>query len=110
MSAAAFKVRSPDRDKKNDDARIQRLDDLLENVISEVRRERNGLRTRYLNSSDNAIRPLEMMTPQMLANASDENLEALRLCASRLKRLDAQENVLRQMQHDLVGLQSMNAE
>ena len=106
MTAAAFKFRSPQRDQKNDEARIERLDKMLEDVIAEVRQERNGLRKRYLSSPDNSVRPLELMTPQMLADATDENLEALRQCVLRLKRLDSHENVLRQMQQDLVGLQS----
>lgn len=108
MNAPAFKVRSPERDKKNDDARIQRLDDLLENVIAEVRRERNGLRARYLSSADNTVRPLDMMTTKMLSEMSDDNVEALRACVLRLKRLDAQENVLSQMQQDIVQLQGLN--
>ncbi len=108
MNAPAFKVRSPERDKKNDDARIQRLDDLLDNVIAEVRRERNGLRARYLASADNSVRPLDMMTSQMLSDLTDENVEALKACVLRLKRLDAQESVLSQMQQDIVQLQGLN--
>lgn len=107
MAAPAFKIRNVERDTRNDDARIQKLDDLLENVIQEVRRERNGLRNRYLNSSDNSLRPLDMMTTKALVETTDENLEALRACVLRLTRLDAQENVLRQMQQDIVQLQGL---
>lgn len=109
MTSAAFKARSPERDQKNDDLRIERLDSNLEDVIAEVRFERNGLRARYLSSPDNAVRPLDM-AEQFTSDASEETLDALRLCIMRLKTLDAQENILLQMQQDLVRLQGISDE
>lgn len=109
MASAAFKARSPERDHENDDLRIERLDKSLEDVISEVRTERNGLRARYMSSPDNSVRPLEMADSLISARVDDE-LEALHACLMRLKALDAQENVLRQMQMDLARLQGTSAE
>lgn len=109
MASAAFKTRSPERDIKNDDQRIERLDKVLEDVIGEVRSERNGLRARYLSSPDNAVRPLDM-ADSFMSDMAEETLEALRLCVSRLKTLDAQENILRQMQMDLARLQGNRSE
>ena len=107
MTAAAFKVRNPERDKRSDDSRIERLDNLLEDVIGEVRRERTGLRTRYLKTSENAAHLLDCVTDEMLTEEADEKLDALRQCVLRLKRLDAQESVLTRMQQDLVSLQGL---
>lgn len=109
MASAAFKARSPERDLKNDDLRIERLDKTLEEVIGEVRSERNGLRTRYLSSPDNAVRPLEM-ADNFMSDMAEDTLEALRICVTRLKTLDAQENILRQMQMDLARLQGNRVE
>jgi hypothetical protein len=109
MASAAFKARSPERDLKNDDLRIERLDKTLEEVIGEVRSERNGLRARYLSSPDNSVRPLEM-ADNFMSDMAEDTLEALRLCVTRLKSLDAQENILRQMQMDLARLQGNRAE
>lgn len=109
MTSAAFKSRSPERDLKNDDQRIERLDKSLEEVISEVRSERNGLRARYMSSADNSVRPLEM-ADALTSSMAEEALEALRACVMRLKTLDAQENVLRQMQMDLARLQGKRVE
>jgi hypothetical protein len=109
MSSAAFRSRSPERDLKNDDLRIERLDKSLEQVISEVRSERNGLRARYMSSADNSVRPLDM-ADTLMADMAEEALESLHACVTRLKTLDAQENVLRQMQMDLARLQGRRAE
>ncbi len=109
MASAAFKARSPERDLKNDDLRIERLDKSLEDVISEVRSERNGLRARYMSSADNSVRPLDM-ADTLTASVAEEALEVLRACVTRLKMLDAQENVLRQMQMDLALLQGKRVE
>ena len=109
MASAAFKSRSPERDLKNDDLRIERLDKSLEEVISEVRFERNGLRARYLSSADNSVRPLDT-ADALMSDMSEDTLEALRACILRLKTLDAQENILRQMQMDLARLQGNRIE
>ncbi len=109
MTSAAFKSRSPERDLKNDDLRIERLDKSLEEVISEVRFERNGLRARYLGSADNSVRPLDM-ADTLISDTNEESLETLRACITRLKSLDAQENILRQMQMDLARLQGNRIE
>lgn len=109
MASAAFKARSPQRDIQNDDLRIERLDKLLEDVIGEVRSERTGLRARYLNSPDNSVRPLDM-AETFMSDMNEDTLESLRLCVMRLKTLDAQENILRQMQMDLARLQGNRAE
>jgi hypothetical protein len=109
MTLAAFKSRSPERDIKNDDLRIERLDKNLEDVISEVRSERNGLRERYLSSADNSVRPLDM-ADALMSDMSKETFEALHACVTRLKTLDAQENILRQMQMDLARLQGKRLE
>ncbi len=109
MESAAFKSRSPERDIKNDDLRIERLDKSLEDVIREVRSERNGLRARYMSSADNSVRPLDR-ADTLMSDIADERLEALQACVTRLKTLDAQESVLRQMQMDLSRLQGKRAE
>ncbi len=109
MASAAFKSRSPERDLKNDDLRIERLDKCLEEVISEVRSERNGLRARYMSSADNSVRPLEM-ADTLMSGMNEAAIEALNACVTRLKTLDAQENVLRQMQMDLARLQGRRVE
>ena len=109
MASAAFKTRNPERDIKNDDLRIERLDKTLEEVIGEVRSERNGLRARYLSSADNAVRPLDM-ADSFMSDMAEDTLEALRLCVTRLKALDAQENILCQMQMDLARLQGSRIE
>ena len=58
MSKAKFQVRNPERDRKNDDFRIERLDKVLEDVMAEVRRERSGFRARYASSADSEVYPL----------------------------------------------------
>ena len=109
MASAVFKSRSPERDLKNDDLRIERLDKSLEDVISEVRFERTGLRARYMSSADNSVWPLDM-AETLISDQAEESLEALQACISRLKTLDAQENILRQMQMDLARLQGNRIE
>ncbi len=109
MASTAFKTRNPERDHKNDDLRIERLDKGLEEVISEVRAERNGLRARYMSSADNSVRPLDMADTWM-SDMAEETLEALHACITRLKTLDAQENILCQMQMDLARLQGKRDE
>lgn len=108
MAKSEFKVRNPERDRKSDDRRIERLDKVLEDVIAEVRRERTGLRARYENSSDGAIFPLDDVRD--LVGAKREKLgQSLMRCLERLKKLEAQEHVLQQMQQDLALLQGLVA-
>ncbi|MGL4490855.1 MAG: hypothetical protein ACRCU5_15555 [Rhizobiaceae bacterium] len=107
----AFKPRSPERDLQNDDERIERLDNLLQDVIAEVRSERKGLRERYENSSDSKVRPLDMRAWSMgSSQASDESELALAQCVARLKKLEAQDNILQQMQQDLARVQGLTVE
>jgi hypothetical protein len=105
-----FKVRSAERDRKSDDLRIERLDKVLEDVISEVRRERAGLRARYEASADAELRPLDMAKGGSPAKVRSETKDSLAQCIARLKKLDAQENVLQQMQKDFAQLQGLSAE
>ena len=108
---AEFKVRSAERDRKNDDLRIERLDKVLEDVISEVRRERTGLRARYENSADAADLPLDKIAAGVKpTGAKSETETSLAQLVSRLKKLDAQEHVLQQMQQDLARLQGLSAD
>ena len=105
---AEFRVRSGERDRKNDDLRIERLDKVLEDVVSEVRRERTGLRTRYEASADAAVRPLDLEADAKSATGKGESENSLAQCIARLKKLDAQENVLQQMQKDFACLQGLS--
>ena len=108
---AEFRVRSGERDRKNDDLRIERLDKVLEDVISEVRRERTGLRARYENSADAADQPLDTISENVKsAGAKNETAASLAQLVSRLQKLDAQEHVLQQMQQDLARLQGLSAD
>jgi imidazole glycerol phosphate synthase subunit HisF len=107
MAKTEFKLRSAERDRKNDDLRIERLDKVLQDVMSEVRRERTGLRGRYESSSDNAIQPLDTI---IAAGAKAETEASLAQLVQRLKKLGAQEHVLQQMQQDLAQLQGLSAE
>ncbi len=108
---AEFKVRSAERDRKNDDLRIERLDKVLEDVISEVRRERTGLRARYENSADAADLPLDTIAEGVTSTgAKVETAASIAQLVSRLKNLDAQEHVLQQMQQDLARLQGLSAD
>ena len=112
MAKTEFKVRSADRDRKNDDLRIERLDKVLQDVISEVRREKVGLRARYESSSDNIIHPLDTIQsePNSSSTKKSESESSLAQCISRLKKLDSQEHVMQQMQQDLARLQGLSAE
>ncbi len=111
MAKTEFKLRSAERDRKNDDLRIERLDKVLQDVMSEVRRERSGLRGRYENSPDNAIQPLDaIMAAEASAGAKAETEASLTQLMLRLKKLEAQEHVLQQMQQDLARLQGLSAE
>lgn len=106
-----FRVRNPERDLLNDDERIERLDGLLEDVLSEVRFERKGLRQRYENSLDNEIRPLDMHAWNIQnSHIITESEVALAHCVTRLKKLESQENILVQIQQDLARLQGMSVE
>ena len=58
LAKSEFRIRDAERDRKNDDLRIVRLDKVLEDVMAEVRREKAGLRARYESSPDAADRPL----------------------------------------------------
>jgi hypothetical protein len=108
---AAFRARSVERDLKNDDDRIERLDSLLQDVLSEVRSERKGLRQRYENSQDNDIRPLDMRAWNLKpGDTEDESELSLANCVARLKKLEAQDNILQQMQQDLARLQGLTVE
>jgi hypothetical protein len=111
MAKTEFRLRSAERDRKNDDLRIERLDKVLQDVMSEVRRERTGLRARYESSPDNAIQPLDTIIsaakPAGAKTVSEDSLTQLML---RLKKLEAQEHVLQQMQQDLARLQGLSAE
>lgn len=108
MAKTAFKVRNPDRDRKSDDLRIERLDKVLEDVIAEVRRERAGLRARYENSADGEIFPLDSAR-NLVGEKREELGESLLQCITRLRKLEAQEHVLQQMQQDLANLQGLAA-
>ena len=111
MAKAEFRVRSAERDRKNDDLRIERLDKVLEDVISEVRRERTGMRARYDASADAADRPLDTIAATINSSgAKSESDDSLAQLVFRLKKLDAQEHVLQQMQQDLARLQGLSAE
>ncbi len=108
---SAFRTRSAERDIQNDDERIERLDSLLQDVLSEVRSERKGLRQRYENSLDNEIRPLDMRAWSIKpSDASDESELSLAQCVARLKKLEAQDNILQQIQQDLARLQGLTVE
>ena len=109
MVKTEFRVRGAERDRKNDDLRIERLDKVLQDVISEVRREKTGLRARYESSADNAIYPLDSIniTPSKAASESELSLAH---CSTRLKKLDSQVSVLQQMQQDLARLQGISVE
>jgi hypothetical protein len=106
MTKAKFQVRSPERDRKNDDFRIERLDKVLEDVMAEVRRERSGFRARYESSADNDAYPLDALMRGKV-DIDPQDGTSLAHCIARLRKLDAQENVLRQMQHDLSELQGL---
>jgi hypothetical protein len=106
MAKTEFRIRSAERDRKNDDLRIERLDKVLQDVMSEVRRERTGLRGRYESSSDNAIQPLDAI---IAGGAKAETEASLAQLVQRLKKLEAQEHVLQQMQQDLAQLQGLSA-
>lgn len=106
MAKTEFKIRSAERDRKNDDLRIERLDKVLQDVMSEVRRERTGLRGRYESSSDNAVQPLDTI---IASGAKQETEASLAQLVQRLKKLEAQEHVLQQMQQDLAQLQGLSA-
>jgi hypothetical protein len=108
---AAFRARNPERDLKNDDERIERLDTMLQDVLSEVRSERKGLRQRYESSLDNEIRPLDMRAWSLTPSAaSDETELSLAHCVARLKKLEAQDHILQQIQQDLARLQGLTVE
>jgi hypothetical protein len=108
---AEFKVRSAERDRKNDDLRIERLDKVLEDVISEVRRERTGMRARYESSAEAADRPLDTVAASIKSSGvNNESETSLAQLVLRLKKLDAQEHVLQQMQQDLARLQGLCAD
>jgi hypothetical protein len=111
MARTAFRVRNAERDLKSDDARIERLDTLLQDVITEMRSERKGLRERYENSSDNEIRPLDMRARVLSESAiGDESGLSLAHCVARLKKLEAQDHILQQIQQDLSRLQGLSVE
>jgi DNA-binding ferritin-like protein len=54
MALNRFRVRSPDRDRDTDRRRMQRLHQLLDDLRSEMERERDGLRERYDKVTANA--------------------------------------------------------
>lgn len=109
MMKTEFRVRSPERDRKSDEMRIERLDKVLQDVISEVRREKTGLRARYENSPDNAMHPLDT-TVIVPSKPGTESAASLAHCTTRLMKLDTQVSVLQQMQQDLARLQGMSVE
>ncbi len=111
MAKAEFQVRSAERDRKNDDLRIERLDKVLQDVISEVRREKTGLRARYESAADDAIRPFDAVSPIVKPSKKKvEPEEQLAKYIGRLKKLELQEHVLQQMQQDLARLQGISGE
>jgi hypothetical protein len=109
MVKTEFRVRGAERDRKNDDLRIERLDKVLQDVISEVRREKTGLRARYESSADNAIYPLDSINITASKAGSESELSLVH-CSTRLKKLDSQVSVLQQMQQDLARLQGISVE
>ena len=111
MAKPEFRIRNAERDRKNDDLRIVRLDKVLEDVMAEVRRESAGLRARYETSADAADRPLDAIEAHLkTSGAKTESDASLAQLMLRLKKLEAQEHVLQQMQMDLARLQGLSAE
>ena len=53
-SRTAFRVRSRERDRETDIARVTRLHGVLDELQREIERERNGLRDRYDSVSTRA--------------------------------------------------------
>lgn len=100
MLFARFRPRSPERDSANDQARRARLLSLMDELIAEIDRERQGLRQRYDASVTDASFALEAAqsgsaTATRVSAKLSELEAAVLYCERRGKMLDEQIEALR---------------
>lgn len=100
-----FRARSADRDRANDEARRVRLVSLIDELIADVDREREGLRKRYQANVEDASMALEAAERSRKANERLTELEAAVIyCESRGKMLEAQLDALRKVKAEAASL------
>lgn len=97
MSIFSFNARNPERDAETDRDRFRRLSDLVEALLREITAERDGLRIRHGQATDDAafsVLALEDGGGTKIARRVDHLTEAMMRASARLANLDAQLSLL----------------
>ena len=94
MALTRFRTRSPERDRETDFGRLQRLQQLLDDIRREMEREQNGLRDRYEKVTANAAFSLLAMEDDSggagLTARIGGMTDTLIRCAGRIASLEGQ--------------------
>lgn len=103
-----FRARSPDRDADNDRARVNRIEAAVDDVVAEIERERDGLKTRYAKAQERANALLFKLDNEgdrpALSAVLSEMEAAMRYCEKRTAELELQAAHLRQARGGLAGV------
>lgn len=94
MALFRFRMRSPDRDRQSDLARMNRIRSVLDEVRGEIEREQEGFTRRYEATAADAAFQLESMESDGAASeetaAIDEKTETLKKYMARMAFLEKQ--------------------
>lgn len=105
QSSARFLTRDPMRDHRTDTGRLYRLSSTIEQIISEIEAERQGLEHRYGRECRDAGLLMDAMENDGGPNAPSERLNGLTRsilhCDRRLALLSLQADLVRQLQQSL---------
>lgn len=103
--SARFLTRDPMRDNRTDTERFGRLRSVIDQIISEIEAERQGLEGRYGRECRDAGLLMDAMENDRGPNAPSERLDGLTRsilhCERRLARLSLQVNLFEQLQRSL---------
>lgn len=104
-SIFAFRTRSPDRDRKTDEARFGQLSRALDELAAGIEAERTGIRNRYEAVSANAAFLVEAMDNSAVSvlrvGEMDQLTESLKACLRRIEVLARQKEFVSGLRHSL---------
>jgi protein-tyrosine-phosphatase len=104
MSIAGIQTRNPERDRRTDLARLERLTALLRLLQAEVESESAGLRRRYNEAQDAAAFALEAFENgggEELSTAADQHGERMRRYQDRVIALGTQKTFLHELEEQV---------
>lgn len=101
MALFRFRTRNPDRDRETDESRQRRLRQFLDELRSEIQRERNGLKERYEKITADAAFSQQALEDNRTATATsakiDEMTESMIGYTKRIGLLEQQISFMNQM-------------